>query len=481
MTGTPPETAQGTRLLTELAEIVGRLDDAKLLARFHPAGEPRQRGDDVRGGVRYLRDASRRFGSLNNRLLAAEAMARMAPRRRAVLVHWAEILEEAGEIRAAAAAARVALTLFYDDVYTQTLFLRCGGGKNFHESARDRFCSNPFENFEIYDDGSVYPCNCTQVPVPIGNVFFQGLQEIWNSPAAQAVRRSILDGTFKYCSPMTCWKRFDLPKRSAEPERFAELVRMGVRGAPVPRNLNLSYDRSCNLSCPSCRGDVFMADGGLRSRFSVVAQDIVLPILGSHEARSVYITGSGDAFGSPHYRGLLKELCKPEYSHIDITLGTNGQLITERLWSEFEPLHPRIGDITVSIDGARPETYERIRRGSTWEKLLLSMGVLCNARRENRIRRLMVNMVVQTDNFREMKDLLCLCKDWLVDGVRFYRIRQWGHTPASAYMESDIANPLHPLHGELLQEFRHPIFGDRIVDRYDMYELISRERAVTGS
>jgi MoaA/NifB/PqqE/SkfB family radical SAM enzyme len=159
---------------------------------------------------------------------------------------------------------------------------------------------------------------------------------------------------------------------------------------------------------------------------------------------------------------------------VKITLGTNGQLITPRLWEEFKPLHPRFRDITISIDGATPESYERLRRGSTWEKLELSMGILADARRTNAISRLMVNMVVQQENFLEMRPLLELCKAWAVDGIRFYRIRQWGNVVPGAFMSSDVANPMHPRHAELLAELRHPIFGEGIVDHYDMYELIQR-------
>jgi hypothetical protein len=47
-------------------------------------------------------------------------------------------------------------------------------------------------------------------------------------------------------------------------------------------------------------------------------------------------------------------------------------------------------------------------------------------------------MVVQQDNFHEMPRVIELCKGWAVDGIRFYRIRQWGHVMSDAYMASDI-------------------------------------------
>lgn len=476
----PSDATSSVSLDARLSEIVPQLTDFGLHQQFLPAEEPRQRAD-VRGCVIYLQQALASLGPLAVRLLAVERLALLVKNHRGVLVTWAELLEEKGDLAEAAAKARQALSLYYDDVYTQTLFIRCVGEANYHADAKDRFCAHPFENFEIYKDGSVFPCNCTQVPFPIGNAHTQTAEEIWKSPAARAIRESILDGSFRFCSPMTCWQRFDLPKRSEQPERFEQLKRIGVDGAQLPKHLNLSYDLSCNLSCPSCRNAPIMATQAERTKLEAVRDRVVLPLLENKNAESVYITGSGDAFGSPHFRGILKQLCDPKFAHVDITLGTNGQLITPRLWDEFQPLHARFRDITISIDGATPETYERLRRGSTWEKLIRTMTVLEQARRTKVIRRIMVNMVVQQQNFLEMRPLLELCKGWAVDGIRFYRIRQWGNVVPGAFMHSDVANPLHPRHAELMTELAHPAFADPIVDHYDMYALIRQAQADTSN
>ncbi|WP_414663078.1 glycosyltransferase family protein [Horticoccus sp. 23ND18S-11] len=465
------ESTGGVAFDQNLQALVGQLSDHALHDSFLAADEPRQRLD-VRGVVRFLHDALCPLGPVTVRLLAIERLSRLVKNHRGTLVVWAELLEEAGDKAEAAAKARQALSLYYDDVYTQTLFVRCVGDENFHADAKDRFCPHPFENFEIYKDGSVFPCNCTQVPFPIGNAHTQTAEEIWQSPQAKAVRASILDGSFRFCSPMTCWQRFNLPKKSEQPERWAQLQAIGVDGVQPPKHLNLSYDLSCNLSCPSCRNAQIMATHEERQKLERVRDRIVLPLLENKTAETVYITGSGDAFGSPHFRSVLKQLCDPKFAHVDITLGTNGQLITPRLWEEFQPLHARFRDITISIDGATPDTYEKLRRGSTWEKLLRTMGILEQARRTGVIRRIMVNMVVQQENFLDMRRMVELCKGWAVDGIRFYRIRQWGNVVPGAFMTSDIANPLHPRHPELMALLADPVFTDPIVDHYDMYALI---------
>jgi len=198
----------------------------------------------------------------------------------------------------------------------------------------------------------------------------------------------------------------------------------------------------------------------------------VLPLLESKNEESDCFTDSGDAFGSPHIRGILKQLFDPKFAHVEITLETNGQLITPRFWEELEPLRARFLDITISIDGATPETYEGLRRGSTWEKLLRTMAMLEQARGTGVIRRLMVNMAVQQQNFLEMRPLLELCKGWTVDGIRFHRIQQSGNIFPGAFMNSDVANPQHPNYPELMAELAHPAFADPIVEQYDMHAMI---------
>lgn len=470
---TPAPAESRAPLEQKLEMILSKLRDTAFLDRFYGEGELRQR-EDVRGGVRFLLGALRSFGALPQQLLAAETLTRMSGGHRATFVAWAHVLEQAGQLKAAAVAARIALTIFYDDVHTQKLFLRCGGGTDFHANAKDRFCANPFENFEIYVDGSVFICNCIEIPFAVGNIFKQDVMEIWQSPQAQAIRASILDGSFRFCSPLGCWKRFNLPKRSEQPEKFERLKKIGVGGSAMPRNFNLSYDCSCNLSCPSCRPHLFMANREERAKQEIIRDKAVLPLLADKNAAIVYITGSGDAFGSPHFRNLLKQLCDPKFEHVQITLGTNGQLITPRLWEEIRPLHARFNDITISIDSATPATYERLRRGSTWERLQQSMGILSSARRAGAISRLIVNMVVQKDNFLEMRQVIALCKNWAVDGIRLYRLRQWGHTSPAVFADLDVSDPMHPRHGELLAEFSHPDFLDPIITRYDLYELIEQ-------
>jgi iron-sulfur cluster protein len=69
------------------------------------------------------------------------------------------------------------------------------------------FCSKPVAWFEISrstEEGQAFLCCPAWLEKPVGNLLRQSVSEVWNSPAAADVRRSILDGSFEYCNTARC-------------------------------------------------------------------------------------------------------------------------------------------------------------------------------------------------------------------------------------------------------------------------------------
>jgi hypothetical protein len=88
--------------------------------------------------------------------------------------------------------------------------------------------------------------------------------DVWNSKDAQKIRRSILDGSFKYCRRDVCpyLQRIDGPVQRVEDvkdERLLEIIQKELTIVPFgPSDIICCFDQSCNLSCPSCRQRVIM-------------------------------------------------------------------------------------------------------------------------------------------------------------------------------------------------------------------------------
>ena len=75
-------------------------------------------------------------------------------------------------------------------------------------SDNDRlFCSKPFKWFEVsrgQREGDVFACCPSWLDTPMGNLDDSSVAEVWNSTAAVAIRESILDGSFRFCSRERC-------------------------------------------------------------------------------------------------------------------------------------------------------------------------------------------------------------------------------------------------------------------------------------
>ncbi|MDH3236751.1 MAG: SPASM domain-containing protein, partial [Alphaproteobacteria bacterium] len=123
---------------------------------------------------------------------------------------------------------------------------------------KTRFCARPFESLEMQENGSIYLCCPVWLPTRAGNLVSGNAREIWNSERARAARAAILDGSFAYCNKEMCpeIQAGTLPtiEEARKDPRHREIIdekKTVIDG--IPRFINFSHDRSCNLTCPSCR------------------------------------------------------------------------------------------------------------------------------------------------------------------------------------------------------------------------------------
>jgi len=150
---------------------------------------------------------------------------------------------------------------------------------------------------------------------------------------ATELRNSIIDGSYRYCSRQHCGHIANRMLVERDEEEAVKIIGAHEAGKldeliAHPRQLILSHDQSCNLTCPSCRTGYIIAKSEEQARLEAVMENTILPLL--KHAQYVNVTGSGDPFGSKHFRRLLKRLDKDEYPQLKIDLHTNGQLFDER-------------------------------------------------------------------------------------------------------------------------------------------------------
>ena len=348
------------------------------------------------------------------------------------------------------------------------------------EYLKRSFCTVPWENLEIGSwgeeiekTGNAYLCCPGQLPFSVGNVRERPAEEVWNSDAAQEVRRAILDGSFRFCSHIHCplIGGRHLPTREevlAKARAKAGNLDAGLeelypaRADHGPEELHLSYDRSCNLSCPSCRSAKYTATPERQGEMEAAFGNMVRRL--AKRARAVYLDGAGEALASKHSRILLKSLTRADFPHLKLHLISNGQLLDRRAWEEFD-LRGRVEWIFLSMDGAREETYRITRRGGTLERFLANLSFLDELRQKQGEKfGITIQYVVSALTFREMPEAVRLLRRYHVDRLVFIAFRNWGHMPKAESRKWIVTNPEHPDHEEFVRVLHDPELRDAMVD-----------------
>jgi MoaA/NifB/PqqE/SkfB family radical SAM enzyme len=238
-----------------------------------------------------------------------------------------------------------------------------------------------------------------------------------------------------------------------------------------PRDINCSFDKSCNLSCPSCRTELII-EHAYERQICEIQDKLQNEALNS--AHLLYITGSGDAFGSPFFRKWLQTMRRERMPHLkNIHIHTNALLWTPEMWRTIpEEIRELVKSTEISIDAANPATYPLNRRGGSFERLLGNLDFISMLRKNGPLNSVTISMVVQENNFREMPEFVLLGKRLGFDTVYFSRLLSWGTFSEEEYNRRAIHLPSHPKHPELLEILQNELFRESIVHSGNLTELM---------
>ncbi len=336
-----------------------------------------------------------------------------------------------------------------------------------------KICIKPFIELDVLET-STHLCCASWLPTSTGNLAELPWREVWNGDLARAIRSSMLDGSYRFCNKRTCptiqsSQFFTFEELEADP-KWSDIVKTGEttmqRG---PEMLNLSYDRTCNLACPSCRTSTYAADDMTRARFDAMQETEILPLL--KNAKTVFVTGSGDPFASKNFRRLMQQLDAEDYPNLKFIIMTNGMLFTPRQWAAFPSLHRRVESLRISLDAATAATHERLRRGARWPVMEQNLKFAGALLADGLIDDFMITFTVQTDNYHEMGDAVDLAHQIGASHVYFGRMTNWGTFNPVEYVQKAVFVPGHPDHDDFVIACRDPRLRDPIVCPSDLDEF----------
>jgi len=315
-------------------------------------------------------------------------------------------------------------------------------------------CTTPFGYTEVFDDKQFLCC-----PGWLKEDIYEteNISKNFNSKKSQEIRKSILDGSYKYCDENQCPhlaglkqdkfvdKRF-VPKNKQTLKKYKLISEIGI--------VNFCFDRSCNLQCPSCRSELINYLGkdriGVDDKLEQVNKEI------SKTIKKLYLSGSADPFFSKSFRQFLINFDSTKYPNMEnIHIHTNGILWTEQLWERMKSIHPFVKSCEISIDASNKFTYENVTRvGGNWNTLLKQLDFIINI---PTIEKYIFSFVVQDSNYKEMYEFYQLISNlnWQYDkkiNIFFNHITNWGTYSESEYLLKDISNPNHELYSDFLVE-----------------------------
>ena len=307
-----------------------------------------------------------------------------------------------------------------------------------------KYCISPFASVEITLDGHVRLCGCSGwMPTVVGNLFDQKLEDILASKLACDIRQSIIDGTYNYCNELSCGiiTNNGLNSYDTLPPNIKSLI-SNSSNFDMPYEISLAGDIVCNLSCPSCRKKVISANPEQKEQQVWLAKQLKENLFSkpSDAAICLNLSNSGEVFASNMLIEFLKSIPINDFPNLTIKLQTNGLLLPKH-WHKLGPIVNRVKQISVSVDAAHATTYELVRRGGTWEKLLDALKFIQQLKLNNSIV-FNTRMVVQKENYKEILEFYTFSRSFSVDRVEYIRLGNWWWD-STTFKQNDVMDPTH--------------------------------------
>jgi len=356
-----------------------------------------------------------------------------------------------------------------------------------------KFCTSPFTMLDIKEDGSCSVCCEQWLPYKIGNLYQNSLHEVWNGPPVRILRESMLDQSFRFCNSIQCpelssnmlpiitettdEQKTQILDRNLPADTDIKIIYFDPNNSHAniygddfllrqiknkyPSQVNLTYDRSCNLQCPSCRKEVInVTEGEEYNKLKMLHNNIINSLFDKPHDNEIIlnITSSGDPFASKIYRDFLFNFDPSPWPNLKIGLQTHGGLLTPSNWSRISQWHDRIAYVKICFDAAKKETYEIVRKRGNWDQLMANCEFI-NQHLTTGFG--IADFIVQDLNYREIPDFtkMILSKFDKFDYIAFYLVNNWGTWSNEEFERHAIWKPTHPCHSDLKKILQDPILS----------------------
>jgi MoaA/NifB/PqqE/SkfB family radical SAM enzyme len=109
---------------------------------------------------------------------------------------------------------------------------------------------------------------------------------------------------------------------------------------------------------------------------------------------------------------------------------------------KIKNIFAKLKTLNVSIDGASKETYEKLRKGGSYKKIIENLHFIKEIKKTYDFE-FIIHVVVQKDNYKEMSAMIDLAESFGADRIWFNKITDW-----NTYKDFSKVNVLDKNHEE---------------------------------
>lgn len=284
-------------------------------------------------------------------------------------------------------------------------------------------CHLPWQEMIIQADGTVEPCcywtaHGNSNP-PLGNVNENTIEEIWNGKGYRRLRRNMADGKLKAAGCANCFAlkqgqamgleydgEADAPPhdKGVYAQNINTLKAEIAAGADTlkakPTIVSATASHKCNLACTHCY------QNSSRSR-AWKRKDVFAEIEKLTPTLVRLIAGGGEPLLFQRWRKFIAEFDIEKAPLLNFGMTTNATVLKRDVLEglkKFKSLH-----IIVSMDGASPEIYNKIRINGDFrevEQNIRTLKKLVDSRPKSTVSTFGLCMSVMKSNINHMPDFI---------------------------------------------------------------------------
>ncbi len=213
----------------------------------------------------------------------------------------------------------------------------------------------------------------------------------------------------------------EAPAVGPRTENFDQAKKAWRRGAGVvshkPMMLQVEVTSHCNIDCIQCarvydpRYDRKTGHMGMLSMDTFNKLEPMLPYISL-----CYLWGNGEAMLHPEFLDMVETLKKHQ---VVVTFNTHGMFLKNG--NEKRLVDAGVEGVTISIDGATPETYNKIRVGSSLDLIRENVKGLTEYKKSVGKTQpvLSTNYVVMSNNVHELAEMVRFAAETGIENVHF--------------------------------------------------------------